>query len=57
MSADEKKRMLERGFATEEELKAIETEIRAIVTEAADFATSEPEPDPSELWTDIYAPA
>jgi pyruvate dehydrogenase E1 component alpha subunit len=52
-----KKRMLERGFATEEELKAIETEIRAIVTEAADFATSEPEPDPSELWTDIYAPA
>jgi pyruvate dehydrogenase E1 component alpha subunit len=52
-----KKRILERGLGTEDELKAIETEIRAVVTGAADFATSEPEPDPSELWTDIYAPA
>jgi pyruvate dehydrogenase E1 component alpha subunit len=24
-----------------------------IVNEAADFATNDPEPDPSELWTDI----
>ncbi|WIY54333.1 pyruvate dehydrogenase (acetyl-transferring) E1 component subunit alpha [Devosia sp. YIM 151766] len=46
-------RLLEAGAATEEDLKKIETEIRAIVTEAADFATSDPEPDPSELWTDI----
>ncbi len=27
--------------------------IRGIVAEAADFAQSNPEPDPSELWTDI----
>ncbi len=46
-------RLLEGGVVTEDELKKIETEIRAIVTEAADFATNDPEPDPSELWTDI----
>ncbi len=52
-----KARILENGHGTEEELKAIETEVRGIVTEAADFATNDPEPDPSELWTDIYAAA
>ncbi|MFC3705799.1 pyruvate dehydrogenase (acetyl-transferring) E1 component subunit alpha [Devosia honganensis] len=46
-------RLLELGTVTEEDLKKIETEIRAIVTEAADFATNDPEPDASELWTDI----
>jgi len=46
-------RLLEAGAVTEEDLKKIETDIRAIVTEAADFATNDPEPDPSELWTDI----
>ncbi|NGP17609.1 MULTISPECIES: pyruvate dehydrogenase (acetyl-transferring) E1 component subunit alpha [Devosia] len=46
-------RLLEGGKITEEQLKDIETEIRAIVTEAADFATNDPEPNPSELWTDI----
>jgi pyruvate dehydrogenase E1 component alpha subunit len=52
-----KARMIERKFATEESLKAIETEVRAIVTEAADFATNEPEPDVRELWTDITVSA
>ncbi|WDR03331.1 pyruvate dehydrogenase (acetyl-transferring) E1 component subunit alpha [Devosia algicola] len=48
-----KARIIEEKHATEEELKEIETKIRAIVTEAADFATNDPEPDASELWTDI----
>ncbi|MDB5561863.1 MAG: pdhA [Hyphomicrobiales bacterium] len=52
-----KQRIIERKYATEESLKAIETEVRAIVTEAADFATAAPEPDPSELWTDITVDA
>jgi pyruvate dehydrogenase E1 component alpha subunit len=52
-----KHRILEKRYGTEESLKAIETEIRALVTEAADFATADPEPDASELWTDIYADA
>jgi len=50
-----KQRILEKRYGTEEWFKEIETEIRAIVTEAADFATSDPEPAASELWTDIYA--
>jgi len=48
-----RKRLLEAGSLTEDDLKKIETEIRAIVTEAADFATNDPEPDAAELWTDI----
>ena len=52
-----KARILEKRYGTEESLKLIETEVRAIVTEAADFATTDAEPDPAELWTDIYADA
>ena len=33
--------------------KAIDDEVKAIVTEAAEFAQSSPEPDPSQVWTDI----
>jgi pyruvate dehydrogenase E1 component alpha subunit len=50
-----KQRILEQRYGTEESLKEVETEIRAIVTEAADFAMSDPEPAASELWTDVYA--
>jgi len=52
-----KTRILEKRFGTEESLKAIENEVRALVTEAADFATADAEPAASELWTDIYADA
>ena len=31
--------------------------MKAIVSEAADFAQTSPEPDPSELWTDVYVEA
>jgi pyruvate dehydrogenase E1 component alpha subunit len=48
-----KTRLLGNGWANEDDLKKIDSEIRAIVNEAADFATADPEPDPSELYTDI----
>ncbi|MGD9740350.1 MAG: pyruvate dehydrogenase (acetyl-transferring) E1 component subunit alpha [Bauldia sp.] len=48
-------RLLANDWAREEDLKAIDGEIRAIVSAAADFAQHAPEPDPSELWTDILA--
>ncbi|MEX0969463.1 MAG: pyruvate dehydrogenase (acetyl-transferring) E1 component subunit alpha [Paracoccaceae bacterium] len=41
--------------ASEDDLKAIDKEIKATVSAAADFATESPEPDEAELWTDIYA--
>jgi pyruvate dehydrogenase E1 component alpha subunit len=50
-----KSRILEKRYGTEESLKQIETEVRAIVTEAADFATADAEPSTDELWTDVYA--
>ena len=48
-----KARLLESGQSSEEDLKAIDKDVRAIVADAADFAQTDPEPDPSELWTDI----
>src|SRR4029450_13404905 len=39
---------------SEQELKAIDAEVREIVNASADFAQRDPEPDPSELWTDVY---
>ena len=42
---------------SEDELKDIDKDIRRIVNEAAEFAQADPEPDPAELWTDIYAEA
>jgi pyruvate dehydrogenase E1 component alpha subunit len=38
---------------SEDELKAIDAKVREIVNDAAEFATHDPEPDPSELYTDI----
>lgn len=46
-------RMLEKGYAQEDELKDIDKEVRAIVNEAAEFSQSDPEPDTSELFTDV----
>ncbi|CAN5255509.1 pyruvate dehydrogenase (acetyl-transferring) E1 component subunit alpha [soil metagenome] len=46
-------RLLAAGMG-EPDLKAIDAEVREIVNEAADFAQHDPEPDASELYTDIY---
>ena len=46
-------RLIETGRASEDDLKTIDKEIRAIVNEAADFAQRDPEPAPSELYTDV----
>ena len=49
-----KKLITDKGYSDEAALKDIDREIRAVVTESAEFAQSSPEPDPSELMTDIY---
>ena len=46
-------RLLQKKWASEDELKKIDAEVRNIVNEAAEFATNDPEPDPAELYTDI----
>jgi len=47
--------LLQGKHATEDDLKAVDKEIKAVVTEAADFSRESPEPALDELWTDIYA--
>lgn len=48
-----KQRILSEKMASEDDLKAIDKEIRDIVIDAAEFAQKSPEPDASELYTDI----
>lgn len=47
-----KAELLKRGVA-EDRLKELEKQIRSKVNEAADFAENSPEPDMSELYTDV----
>ena len=49
--------ILDGKHATEDELKSIDKDIKAVVNASAEFAKESPLPDPSELWTDIYAEA
>jgi pyruvate dehydrogenase E1 component alpha subunit len=49
--------LVQGGHASEEDLKAIDKEIKAVVSASADFARESPEPALAELWTDIYADA
>jgi len=49
-----KARLAEKKWASEDELKAIDKDVRDIVADSAEFAQSDPEPDASELYTDIY---
>jgi pyruvate dehydrogenase E1 component alpha subunit len=48
-----RQRLLEKGWASEEDLKAFDKDVRDIVADSADYAQSQPEPDASELYTDI----
>jgi len=47
-------RILEKKFANEDGLKKIDAQVRDLINQAAEFATHDPEPDVSELYTDIY---
>ena len=47
-------RLLDKTWASEDELKKIDASVRAVVNEASEFATQDPEPDPAELYTDVY---
>ena len=53
LSAQTRALLAEKGM-TEDALKKIDQEVRAVANEAAEFATHDPEPDVSELYTDVY---
>ena len=48
-----RRRLLDQHKVKEEELKAVDAKVREIVNDAAEFATHDPEPEASELYTDI----
>src|SRR5882757_7090091 len=50
-------RLEKEGWADEASLKAIDAEVKRIVADAAEFARTSPEPDPKELYTDVYTDA
>jgi pyruvate dehydrogenase E1 component alpha subunit len=48
-----RKLIVELKYADEDALKEIDRKIKDIVSKSADFAQESPEPDPSELYTDV----
>jgi pyruvate dehydrogenase E1 component alpha subunit len=48
-------KLIERGIVKDEELKALDKQTRLVVNTAAEFAIESPEPDVSELTTDVLA--
>jgi pyruvate dehydrogenase E1 component alpha subunit len=54
---DQARQRLLAGGTTEAALKEIDGSVRDLVAEAAQFAQDCPEPDPGELWTDVWAEA
>jgi len=50
-----KKYLEANGVANEATFKKIEEEVKAAVNEAAEFAKESPEPEVSELWTDVLS--
>jgi pyruvate dehydrogenase E1 component alpha subunit len=49
--------LLREGHATSEDIERINEEQRISVKDAIRFSEESPDPDPEELWTDVYADA
>ena len=49
--------LLASGLANDDALKALDAKVKAIIADAAEFARSTPEPEPAELYTDVYIEA
>ena len=54
---DHLKAKLEAAGIPEDKLKELDAEVRQIVLDAAEYARTSPEPDPAELYTDVYLEA
>ena len=52
-----KQRLLDEKWIDEDGLKAIDKDIKEVVNDSAEFAQTTPEPDPSELYTDVLLEA
>jgi pyruvate dehydrogenase E1 component alpha subunit len=52
-----RKLLVDQKLADEAALKAIDAGIRKTINDAAEYAQHSPEPDPSEVWTDVLVGA
>ena len=48
-------RLIAEKLATEDDLKAMDKDVRSVVNAAAEYATNSPEPASEELYTDVFA--
>ena len=48
-----RKILLDEKMTDEATLKAVDADVRKTISDAAEYAQHSPEPDPSELWTDV----
>ena len=53
---DQMRDLLKNQNITDEQLKSIDSDVKVTVTKATEFAQTSPEPDVSELFTDILLP-
>jgi pyruvate dehydrogenase E1 component alpha subunit len=53
---DQMRDLLKNQNVSDERLKAIDSDVKATVTKATEFAQNSPEPDTAELFTDILLP-
>ena len=49
--------LLSAKLTDDDALKAVDVKVKAIIADAAEFARTTPEPDPAELYTDVYVEA
>jgi pyruvate dehydrogenase E1 component alpha subunit len=47
--------LIEQGHADRDFLREIEAEEKSVIVQAIQYAEESPDPDPEELWTDVYA--
>ena len=52
-----RKKLIDGGHGDEATFKNIDREIKTIIAEAAEFAQNRPQPDASELFTDVFVDA
>lgn len=51
---DVRNKILEKAYATEEDLKEVEKKVKVIINEAAEFSENSHLPNEAELYTDVY---
>ena len=49
------RKLIDDGIMDEDAIRALDEEVQAEVMDAYEFAEQAPDPEPEELWTDVYA--